>query len=377
VTDAADFILEEIAERFNEFELHGFWQAADVVMAFDGLRGAFDAGGLDDIGVEGALDEPVDSTGEFGDALGLVIKDSDKFIANDFAFLLRVGDTGEAGKKALAGIDGDEVEFEVVAEGLLDFGELVFAEDAVVDEDACEVVAEGLGDEDGGDGGVDSARKGADGVTIADLLFDAGDGGLDEMLRGPVGGGVADVEDEIAQHLGPARGVVDLRMELDGPDPTGGTGDAGDGARGPGGEVEAGGQLKGLIAVGHPCSEFGGVETGKKGGFGVNDFDLGVAVFTFFGRTDFAAEVMDDVLQSIADAEDGEAEVEDYRVGWWGIGIVDGAGAAGKDDAGGRKRTDGLNWGGTGKDGGKDVHFADAARDELGVLGAEVEDDNG
>jgi hypothetical protein len=58
--DAADFVLEEVAQGLDELELHAQRQAADVVVALDGLAGAADAGRLDDVGVEGALNQPVD-----------------------------------------------------------------------------------------------------------------------------------------------------------------------------------------------------------------------------------------------------------------------------------------------------------------------------
>ena len=40
--DAADFVFEEVAERLDELELHVGGKAADVVVALDGLRWAFD-----------------------------------------------------------------------------------------------------------------------------------------------------------------------------------------------------------------------------------------------------------------------------------------------------------------------------------------------
>jgi hypothetical protein len=50
--------------------------------------------------------------------------------------------------------------------------EFVFAQDAVVDEDAGELAADGLVDEHGGDGGIDAAGETADDVARADLLAD-------------------------------------------------------------------------------------------------------------------------------------------------------------------------------------------------------------
>ena len=109
---------------------------------------------------------------------------------------------------------------------------------------------------------------------------------------------------------------------------------------------------------------------------GFDEADFGVAVFAFAGGAYSSAEVMDDVLQAVADAEDGEAEVEDGGVGGWRVGVVDGAGAPGEDDSDRMVRLDFVDGGGAGKDDGEDVLFADAAGDELGVLRAEVEDDD-
>ena len=86
--------------------------------------------------------------------------------------------------------------------------------------------------------------------------------------------------------------------------------------------------------------------------------------------------MMHDVLQSVADAEDGQAEREDGGIGGRRVGVVDGAGAPGEDDADGVVRADLVDGRGAGKDDGEDVLLADAAGDELGVLRAEVEDDD-
>ena len=86
--------------------------------------------------------------------------------------------------------------------------------------------------------------------------------------------------------------------------------------------------------------------------------------------------MMDDVLQSVADAEDGEAEGEDGGIGGRRVGVIDRAWASGEDDADGVVRVDFVDRGGAGKDDGEDVLFANAPGDELGVLRAEVEDDD-
>ena len=96
--DAADFVLEEIAQWFNEPELHELGQTAHVVMTFDGLAWAFDRRRLDDVGIERALYEPVQfavgTVGFAGDAAGFVFKDGDELGADALAFRLRIGNSG-------------------------------------------------------------------------------------------------------------------------------------------------------------------------------------------------------------------------------------------------------------------------------------------
>ena len=87
--------------------------------------------------------------------------------------------------------------------------------------------------------------------------------------------------------------------------------------------------------------------------------------------------MMRDELEAVADAEDGEAGGEDGGVGLRGVGVVDAGGAAGEDDAARVQREDLGERRGAGEDDGEDVELADAARDELRVLRAEVEDDDG
>lgn len=59
-----------------------------------------------------------------------------------------------------------------------------------------------------------------------------------------------------------------------------------------------------------------------------------------------------------------------------GVGGVDGVGAAGEDDDAGVVGGDLSEGGGAAEDEGEDVEGADAAGDEVGVLGAEVEDED-
>ena len=92
----ADFILEEVAEGFDEVEAEFGGEAADVVVELD-VGGGLAAGGVavagfDDIRVEGSLGEEAGVL----DLAGFGFEDVDESFADDFAFFLGVGDALEA-----------------------------------------------------------------------------------------------------------------------------------------------------------------------------------------------------------------------------------------------------------------------------------------
>src|ERR1019366_3905571 len=84
-------VLEEFAEGLDELQVHLLGQAAHVVVALDDGAGPAEADALDDVRVEGALDEPLAP----GDALGLLFEDLDEDPADDLPLLLRVHDAGQ------------------------------------------------------------------------------------------------------------------------------------------------------------------------------------------------------------------------------------------------------------------------------------------
>src|SRR3954464_610870 len=98
----------------------------------------------------------------------------------------------------------------------------------------------------------------------------------------------------------------------------------------------------------------------------------GAAVFPALGTFDFAAEIVGEPMHAVANAEDGQTQGEHAGIALGSIGIINGAGAAGKNQASGLELADLFDGGGTRKDGGKDLLFTNAASDELSVLAAEV-----
>ena len=87
-------------------------------------------------------------------------------------------------EEVFGGVHGDELDAGGLDEIVLDLLGLALAQQAVVDEHAGELVADGLVHEGRGDGGVDTAGQAADHLGVADLLADLLDLVLDD------GGGV-------------------------------------------------------------------------------------------------------------------------------------------------------------------------------------------
>ena len=102
--------------------------------------------------------------------------------------------------------------------------------------------------------------------------------------------------------------------------------------------------------------------------------DAGVAEFVFFTGHHGAAQLLGHGLHAVADAQHRHALLERRLRGPRGLGGGDGFRAAGEDDALGVEFGDVLGGGVEGADFAVDADFAYAASDQLGVLGAEVED---
>ena len=136
------FVLEQVPQGFDQFEPEFIGQATDVVVGFDrcrrtvGIRSRFNH-----VRVESALGEEVG----IGDRAGLVAKDLDEDPADDLPFFLWIGDPGQFIQESLAGIGDMQIGLEVAGESILHFLGLTVAQQAIVDEDAGELVTDGPG----------------------------------------------------------------------------------------------------------------------------------------------------------------------------------------------------------------------------------------
>ena len=188
----------------------------------------------------------------------------------------------------------------------LDLLGFAFAQQAVIDEDAGQPVADGPLDDGRRDGGIDPSGQATDGPALgSELLADIGDGLVDDVDHGP-GGTAAGGAQEVLQHLQPLLGVHDLGVELHSVEAARRVLERGHRGRGGGrGDGESLRRLDDRVAVGHPDLLIGGqLREEHPGTF---DRESGGPVFSDAGRFDPAAERIGHHLVSVADAEHRDA----------------------------------------------------------------------
>ena len=143
--------------------------------------------GLDHVGVNGTLDEEID----LADFFGLGFKDADELLADDLALGLGLGYARKLREEAVLGVHADKVDIPL-GERRFDLVALILAHETVIDEDAGQLISDGLGHERGRDGGVYAARERQQRLARADLFADGADCVLPVIGHGPVAGRLAD-----------------------------------------------------------------------------------------------------------------------------------------------------------------------------------------
>lgn len=95
--------LEELPQRLNELQFHVFEKSAHIVVGLDGGTRTLEADALDNVGVQGTLQEPLNATlllrafqllilSLLLNPRRLALEDVDEIVADYFAFLLGVFD---------------------------------------------------------------------------------------------------------------------------------------------------------------------------------------------------------------------------------------------------------------------------------------------
>ena len=201
--NGAHLVLEQGAQRLDELELEVVGQAAHVVVALD-VRGARAATRLDDVGVERALHEELHGLAFTlrleHERLGGRLERANEFAADDLALLLGVGDARERIQELLTGIHRHEADARGSHIVFFDLAALIGPQEAVVDEDADQLVADGLVHDCRGDRAVDAAGQSADDARAADLSANALDLLGDDAAAVPVGGDAGGAVQEVLEH---------------------------------------------------------------------------------------------------------------------------------------------------------------------------------
>ena len=166
--------LVQILQRLHQSEMQVLGQATHVVMALDaalvGLR-------LGDVGPDRALRQPL----RIRHLTRLVGEHIDESLADGLALQLGIGDALAGREEAVRGTHADHVESHALIM-LEDILELILAQQAVVHEDADQVLADSLVYQQGRDRGIHAARKAEHDDVVSDLGLDFSDSVRDELL---------------------------------------------------------------------------------------------------------------------------------------------------------------------------------------------------
>ena len=267
----------------------------------------------------------------------------------------------------------------VLAEQPHDLLGLVLPQQAVVDENAGELVADRLVDQHRGDGGIDAARQPGDDARLADLGADLGDLRRAEMRHRPIVLEAGDLVHEVRQQLGAVRRVHHLGVEhgrVDAALLIARHGERRILARRLDGEAV--GQPRDAIAMAHPHRiALADLPHAVEQRRGFLDVDLGPAELGRMAALDDAAELHGRRLLAVADGKNGQAAVEHALRGTRRAFRRHRSGAAGQHDRlrlEARHRRLGLI---ERHDFRVDARLAHPAGDELGHLAAEVDDQDG
>ena len=155
---ALHLVLEQLAQRLDQAEVHALRQAADIVVRLDGDARPLERDRFDDVRIERALSEKIGAA----ESLGLALEDVDEGRPDPLALLLRVGDAGQALEEERPGVNRNQRNIEVASEQLDDLLGLAGAQQAGIDEHAGQLLADRLVQQERGDRAVDPAGQPAD-----------------------------------------------------------------------------------------------------------------------------------------------------------------------------------------------------------------------
>ena len=327
--------------------------------------------GLDDVRVDRSLRKKADPA----ELSRLAFKDESKLAPDDLALLLGIGHTLELCKKAVGGVHAAEVECLILEYGA-DLLRFTLTHETVIDVDACELPRHRAREQRRAHRGIHAAGETEQHLLAADLFADLADLRFEEALHRVIPGAAADGKEEVLQNEIALHGVGHFGMELYAVEPALLVHIRRHGGKiGVTGGAEALGQRRDEIGVAHKHVRRHGA-AGKERERGVQR-DGEYAVLALRACLDRSAAEMADELHAVADAEHGNAQLQHGFIAGRGIVAVYAVRSAGEDDALRRHRADLLHGHFARTDLGIDAMLTHAARDQLLVLSAEIQDQYG
>ena len=304
-----------------------------------------------------------------------MFEDAHEFASDNFSLRLRIGHTFEEFQKTIGRIHVLEPDVKIFRENALHHFCLTRAQQAVVHKDAGELVADRLVQQCGHDGRVHPAAQPEHNLLVAHLPPHALARFLDERPHRPVHRAATDVEDKILQDLFPARGVRHFRMKLEAVKFSVGIFDRGEsGILGMRGGAESSRQRRHLVAVAAPDIDLlaDAVEEFRA----IRYLEHARPVFAAFAEFHLPAEVVRHQLHPVANSQHRKAERKYFRIELRRPLVVNAGWPSGKHDSLGAHRRDFFRRNIEANDFRIDLALANAPRDYLSVLRAEIENEN-
>jgi hypothetical protein len=267
--------------------------------------------GLDDIGIQGPLDEEASVVQLVA---GNLFEDPDEGLADDLALGLGVRNAGQLLEEAIGRFDVDQIHLQVAPEGVLYLLRLTLPQKPVVDEDAGQLISHRSVHQGGGDRRVHTPRQCTHHPFLADERSDRLESALDDGGHRPGREQVAAFVEEVLQQLGALWCVDHLWVELDTEQTTLRVFERGHGTgRGRRGHPKTLGRTHHGVVVAHPHALLRR-QLGEQGRTGGLDVEIALAELRDPRAGDFTAERLCHQLQPVADPEDRNAELEQLRL---------------------------------------------------------------
>ena len=254
----------------------------------------------------------------------------------------------------------------------------VLAQQSVVHEHTGQLVANGLVQQRRHDRRIDTAGQAQQHFVFTHLGAHPGDHVVDDIAGGPQSIAAANFADKPLEDFAALLGVGHFRMELHAVETLVGIFHRRDRAAGrERRQMETVRQFGDLVTVAHPHIQLVGtvmIIQAIKQGDTVDGGHFGITEFPQFGTFHLAAQLLGHGLHAVADAQYRHAQFEHHTGRPRGVGRRHRFRAAGQDDAVGVEPADiGFRYV-VGPEFAINTDFPHPARDQLGVLGSEIKD---